>query len=271
MPRRLTLLLLLLPIMPMRAQELLLEVEELPEIRRYAVEVIIFSYAQSVGTGSELFFPDEIVIEEIPLRDVMPPVIELTPNDEAVTDEPAEPPLADTLLAEPVSDIVILQEEEYTLNEIMGRLERLEVYEPIMHFGWAQSTWPEHEREALALDRFAAPPEGLEGDVTLYLSRYLHLVVDLQLEEPREDTEDAGVEDRTWSYGDYRTLNEFDDPLEPAPVHYRIEEDRIFRSGELRYFDHPKFGVLAKVTRLEEEPEELEDVEETELLGYPVE
>ena len=54
------------------------------------------------------------------------------------------------------------------------------------------------------------------------------------------------------------------------PVHYRIQEDRIFKSGETRYFDHPKFGVLAKITRWEEaEPEELDEefLGETELLG----
>lgn len=265
MLRRLTPLLLLLPITTTHAQELLLEAEETPEIRRYVVEVIIFSYAQSVAAGSEIFVPEEVEVDEIPLRDLSPPVIEPTPDDKAVTDELAAP-----LLAEPVSDIVILEEDGYTLREVLERLERLDVYEPIMHFGWAQSTWPEHERETLPLDRFAVPPEGLGGDLTLYLSRYLHLAVNLQLEEPRDITEDSGFDDPNWSYGDYRTLNELDDPLAPEPVRYRIEEDRIFRSGELRYFDHPKFGVVAKVTRLEEEPQELGDAEETELLGYPI-
>jgi hypothetical protein len=35
-------------------------------------------------------------------------------------------------------------------------------------------------------------------------------------------------------------------------VRFRIAEDRIFKSGDLRYFDHPKFGVLAKISRVEE-------------------
>jgi hypothetical protein len=45
-----------------------------------------------------------------------------------------------------------------------------------------------------------------------------------------------------------------------------INENRILKNGELRYYDHPKFGVLAKVTRVEEDEEE--DPEESELLGY---
>ena len=52
-------------------------------------------------------------------------------------------------------------------------------------------------------------------------------------------------------------------------MRYAIREDRIFKSGDLRYFDHPKFGVLAKITRVEEEPEEALESAETELLGYP--
>jgi hypothetical protein len=37
-----------------------------------------------------------------------------------------------------------------------------------------------------------------------------------------------------------------------GPVFFRLQEDRIVRSGELRYFDHPRFGVIAKIMRVEE-------------------
>ena len=50
------------------------------------------------------------------------------------------------------------------------------------------------------------------------------------------------------------------------PVYYRISEDRILRNGEVRYYDHPKFGLLARVTRVEEEA----PADPGELLGYPV-
>ena len=50
-------------------------------------------------------------------------------------------------------------------------------------------------------------------------------------------------------------------------VHFRIREDRIFRNGELRYFDHPKFGLLARVVRIEDDEE---SPEQGELLGYPL-
>jgi hypothetical protein len=113
-------------------------------------------------------------------------------------------------------------------------------------------------------------PEGLDGSLKLYLSRYLHLVVNLQLDAPDSVNLSAAGNDQISSYGDYRTLNEYGDIGRPGPVRYHINENRILRSGELRYFDHPKFGVLAKVTRVEEAEESL-DPEETELLGYPIE
>ena len=57
--------------------------------------------------------------------------------------------------------------------------------------------------------------------------------------------------------------------LPRGPVRYVINENRILKNGELRYYDHPKFGVLAKVTRIEEdEEEEEEDPAGSELLGY---
>ncbi len=63
-------------------------------------------------------------------------------------------------------------------------------------------------------------------------------------------------------YGDARTPHAFDYGYEreTAPVRYRISEDRIFRNGELRYYDHPRFGVLARITRFEEQEPEMDEL-----------
>ena len=52
-------------------------------------------------------------------------------------------------------------------------------------------------------------------------------------------------------YDDYSYLDSYR-AAEPVVV-YRIAEDRIMRNGDLRYFDHPKFGLIAKLTLVEEE------------------
>ena len=247
-------LLALLAFLPAGAQERLgdIEIEE-PEVRRYTVEVIIFRYAQDVSTGSEVFPPDEPPATALPGEEV----IVLTDASPQLPDAPPEP-LPDT-------ELVLLDAEDYQLGDILDRMRRLDVYEPVMHFGWTQATWPEEQTEPVPLHRFARPPPELDGDITLYLSRFLHLVIDLQLEAPKVTTFSVDEQERL---GDTRTVGELlGDVNGQAPVYYRLREDRILKNGELRYFDHPKFGVLAKVTRVEDE--DASDVNE--LLGYGTE
>lgn len=233
------------------------------EIRRYTVEVIIFRYAQDVGTGSEVFVPDDVVEEiageGLELTDEATPV----PEPEVIQPQEPDEELQEESELLPDIELVLLDEESFQLVDAYERLERLDAYEPVMHFGWTQATWPEEQTEAIPLHLFARPPEELDGSLTLYLGRYLHLVVDIQWRAP-----EPAVESPTPASG----FASFELPLEAAgaivspPVYYRISEDRIMRNGEVRYYDHPKFGLLAKVTRVEEEA----PTDPGELLGYPV-
>ena len=252
---RIFLLAALLPA-PLIAQDVVEELEA-PEIRRYAVEVIVFRYAQEVAVGSEVFLPDE------PEEPVADDVLEIF---EDISDEPAMPEEE----PEPLPDIemVLLEEEEFQLLDVYEKLELLDAYEPLMHFGWTQATWPEEQTEAIPLALFARPPEGLDGALTLYLSRYLHLVVDLALHDPDSPKPGDLPPQAEYDYNGYDVEYGYQDAqqLPARPVHFRLQENRILRTGELRYFDHPKFGVLAKVTRIEEE----EEPEDGELLGYPL-
>jgi hypothetical protein len=237
--------------LPAAAQELPGDIEpEEPEVRRYTVEMIVFLYAQDVSTGSEIFPGDEPESAALPLGE-----------DIVVIDETRETPAADR---EPLPDmeLVLLDRADFQLGDIMDRFRRLDVYKPVMHFGWTQATWPEEQTEAIPLHRLARPPAELDGELTLYLSRFLHLVVDLQLEAPKTRTINVDDQERL---GDVQTVGGLlDEVNSQLPVYYRIDENRILKNGELRYYDHPKFGVLAKVTRVEE----AEEPGEVELLGY---
>ncbi len=210
--------------------------EEVPEVRRYTVEMIIFSYEQNVASGSEIFVPDE------------PP-----PIDPLLAGEPVDGQMMEALSSVPEVafakderkyELVRLPEDAFTLLDVFERLDKLSAYTPLLHFGWTQPTYPEAVTGTRPLESFVRPPPELAGDLRMYLSRYLHLDINLQL--------DAPVDGIAVSY----------------PVRYRIEEDRIFRNGELRYFDHPKFGVLAKISRVEEEPAEEERLGDSEFLGF---
>lgn len=236
--------------------------EETVEIRRYTVEVIVFRYSQQVSVGSEKFDLQKQAVPEF--------------ND--------EPIIVDGEILEeiaPVSRIyrdiefTLLREDELTMGEIMNRLERLDAYEPLMHFAWTQATWPDEDTLPIELSKLGRMPPELSGTLRLYLSRFLHLVVDLELEAPRELARPDAASEDMLSYGDYRSIDEsglLNEPYEfgsPPPVRYHIDENRIFKSGDLRYFDHPKFGVLAKVVRVENEAEAAREPDDSELLGYP--
>ena len=88
----------------------------------------------------------------------------------------------------------------------------------------------------------------------LSVARYLHLVVDLTMDAPVEVVEIEFDDEPAY------TLEDIGEPR--GPVHFKILEDRIVKNNEVRYFDHPRFGVVAKVVRVEEN----DDEEETETL-----
>jgi hypothetical protein len=71
---------------------------------------------------------------------------------------------------------------------------------------------------------------GLTGTVTLERGRFLHLALELG----------------------YTTANPpaalLPSGTAPAPVTFRIRQDRRMRPFERHYFDHPAFGVVAIVT-----------------------
>jgi hypothetical protein len=80
-------------------------------------------------------------------------------------------------------------------------------------------------------------------------------VVDLTLEQAADLVDPRGSDDSANAFRDHGDAAPFD-PVSQGPVRFRIFENRIFKSGDLRYFDHPKFGVLAKITRDEEPGDE---------------
>jgi hypothetical protein len=270
-----TLLILALSVSLAIAQEAPLEQDPAQEaIRRYKVEVIVFTYEEDVSSGSEVFLADEPPVIEEPvldddgypvISDLLPAENDLIGADSATGEEALPVWTADTGVAKklPVGDagshdlsFVLLGEDELDLGAEIRKFELLDAYKTIMHVGWIQPTYPEEETPAMDLRLLGEPPPGLGGSFTLYLSRYLHLVVDLALDasNPSEDT--PVYEEPAFSFGDARSRFTDNPGAKTQPVRYRIQEHRIFKNGELRYFDHPKFGVLAKITRMEDQPEE---------------
>lgn len=109
------------------------------------------------------------------------------------------------------------------LQAIADAMRRSSLYRPLLHWRWRQPGWERGQAVPIQLSASGYDSGGaaLSGTVSLALSRYLHLTADLRLTET-----DSGIS-------------------------MTLRETRRMRSGELHYLDHPRFGVLARITPYE--------------------
>ena len=248
--------------------------EVVDAIRRYTVELIVFAYGDSVSSGTEIWTEDEPAIETVEPTIADRYSEELTFVIDELDDELTEVEVPDVGRRYMDLELVLFGEDDYTMTRIYDNLVELEAYEPLLRAGWTQPTYESELTGPIAIQTLTDCPPWLDGSFTLYLGRYLHLVVDLTMDEERpvvgetQEADDMDNEsDAELTYDDMRIQNGFgpidlygEILLQPS-IRYRIFEDRIVKNGDIRYFDHPKFGVIAKITRYEE-PEEDEFIEE---------
>ena len=101
----------------------------------------------------------------------------------------------------------------------------------LAYYSWFQAADAKSASKPIRLrGTHARNPNELTGTMRLYLSRYLHLDLNLNYEEKTADGGLLGGE--------------------TGMVTYRINEQRRIKSHETHYFDHPKFGVLLRLTPL---------------------
>jgi hypothetical protein len=249
---------------------------------RYAVEIILFTYADSVSAGTEVFLPEPVPESEENV-DAFAPVYTDGRSMPDATDAGGDQPGADAGddeavdeaavdISQPLEFIVTdaarieytpLPPEARSLAAAHERLLLLDAYTPVLWGGWTQLVLEEDDSPAINLRRLGNLPLFIDGDLTLYLGRFVHLVVDIRMDEtiasaPGDGARQVYGDARERVYADQGRLGR--NAFGPAPrkIVYRISEDRIMRNGDVRYFDHPKFGLIAKLT-LVEEPETVED------------
>jgi hypothetical protein len=134
-----------------------------------------------------------------------------------------------------------LSPSAYQLDAIRGGLRNSSGYTVLLHRAWRQVGYDAAHAVAYPIHtRVDNGRESIDGSVTLIRERYLHLDVDLTL-KPAGSVAPA----------------QYADGADSRPA-FRLQEKRRMRSRELHYFDHPRFGMIARVTPYdapEEEPE----------------
>jgi hypothetical protein len=228
-----------------------------PGLPRYRVEFILFAHTNVDPGEEEFIYEYESPAASVPTRrfgerlfsQPFPDTLDardLEAADNAALPEP-EPNADPFEFIDPFGQLTdpgsgpgsqsgfrfrLLRADELELNDAFARINRLGAYRALAHGGWIQE----------GLDETSARPMNLAnlgvvnptGTLTLRLSRFLHLDIDLQYQPDRTPTVvGPGVS----------ALEQLQ--LQPR---YRILGERRARSGELHYIDHPLFGLLFMIS-----------------------
>ena len=160
----------------------------------YDIELLVFENNLPELVGDELFARD---VKPLTARDL----------DNAV---PPDSMLADSLLS--AAAMQLTKDGHYRL---------------LAQARWQQTLDPSG-KGAVKPIRITAGKDGeLDGTIRFYMSRYLHLDVNLLF---RESASGGGI-----------------------PTTFRLNEQRRVKSQETHYFDHPRFGVLVRIMPTEKD------------------
>ena len=210
--------------------------QETPPPPEYDVELIIFEYVGgAVGAREDWRYIDtgraaiEAAMTPAPGMGALSfsddePGGDGTTGDADDTDMPAAN-------AEPMPLVFTpLTAGQLRMADTAQRLANSRDYKPLLHVGWRQTVYGPADVTTLDLAQLpgARPAARLEAAASLYVSRFLHLRLDLALAKPTGASFDASGLDT---------------------LVYRLDERRKMRSGELHFFDHPRFGALALISK----------------------
>lgn len=249
----------------------LLASEDFPELvgssgsseRWYRVELLIYKQKSVAGTVEEVW-PYEISLS------YPDNWVKLKNQEEYIANPYPHPVLASWLSrikTSPYTPFVLQGESTKSFSKTAKQIERSE--EGVLFHGvWWQPFIQNDTRETPAILIKAGKQYGdhaeLEGSVSFKLSRYLHISTNLWLSEfaaPAPDSADAPVRS-PWPAlppsPDQPVLSDASDvtlPLEPviAESHLPsqvilIKQARRMRSEETHYIDHPKLGIIVRIT-----------------------
>ena len=104
------------------------------------------------------------------------------------------------------------------LSQAAGALERGGQHRILVHKRWQQNA---DAKSATTPLRLQSANNELDGTLRFYLSRFLHVELNLALQDPRAT---GGVKA------------------------FQLNEHRRVRPQEIHYFDHPRLGALVRVT-----------------------
>ena len=218
----------------------------------YRVELVLFAYTEP-DAGGEWWYENP----GLPARDQTIGLIMET-ADPVSADSPGAPEDED------LKPYVVLPRQDFRLAGVRRVLALSREYRPLLHVAWQQPGLDARNVRAVHLDNtrfekkaaeqlevepepgevrdepeYTPPVKVFDGTVRLRKSRFLHLDVDFAY------------------FPDTLQQPDLEMPAQAAghrrfPADYvRLRESRRIKPDDLNYFDHPLFGLVVEVSRIE--------------------
>ena len=141
---------------------------------------------------------------------------------------------------------------EFSLSAEVSKIARSRDFRVISTKSWFQNIKSKDLAELIFIDSDFFKGTRIFGFFQLYKERFLHFNTKLYLSE----LDPLFIQDERLMVGknvfnEEKELNIYEEKNQK--VLYEVEHSKKFRSGELHYVDHPKFGMLIKLTKAQKE------------------
>jgi hypothetical protein len=114
-------------------------------------------------------------------------------------------------------------------------------YRVLFHEAWTQFGYPDRKVKRVLLESANPYGSSVLGTLRFYKTRFAHVEFDLQLEKAiPQRVKQSFIENQKISANNL-----------PDQWRFNLQESRKIRPGELHYLDHPLFGVLVQISKIE--------------------
>ncbi len=141
---------------------------------------------------------------------------------------------------------------EFSLSTEVSKISRSRDFRVISTKSWFQNIKSKDVAELIFIDSDFFKGTRIFGFFQLYKERFLHLNTKLYLSEldPLFSQDERLIVGKN-IFNEEKKLDIYEEKNQK--VLYEVMHSKKFRSGELHYVDHPKFGMLIKLTKAQKE------------------
>ena len=253
----------------------LFSINLISEEQLYLVDLILIKYLPEFETNEKFFQPELDIPENITLLtefsypeleiNSLPFNLEYKFQDLFMSvkiEEDSDLPILEDDIPSNFDAIPTLEEKkslfeidsarEFSLSSEVSKIARSRDFRVISTKSWFQNIKNKDEAKLIFIDSDFFKGTRIFGFFQLYRERFLHFNSKLYLSEldPLITQEEKFIVGKN-IYDDEKELDLFEEKNQK--VLFEVKYSKKFRSGELHYVDHPKFGMLVKLTKAQKE------------------